>query len=136
MPDPTPEPTPMVSSSGFKLDGSPRSMTMIAYGLYLGGFIIPFLPIAAIVLAYIKKGEAAGTLWATHFENLIFTFWVSLGVVLVSIVLMIVGIGFLTMLLGAAWGIYRAVLGIIRALEDKPFAPLLPFEPGYVKSVQ
>jgi len=127
-------PTP-TTPEPFVFDGGPRSMTMVAYGLYLGGFIIPLLPIAGIILAYIKKGEAAGTLWASHFENMIFTFWVSIGIVFVSILLMIVGIGFLTLVLGAAWGIYRAVLGIIRALEGKPFVPLLPFEPGYIKSI-
>jgi uncharacterized membrane protein len=133
MSDATP---PTNSPPGFTLDGSPKSMAVIGYGLLLGGAISGGVTaIAALVLAFIKKDEAKGTIWESHLSNIMMTVAIGFAAGLLSLPLMFLGIGFLTMMATAIWVIYRGVLGIVRALEEKPFVPMLPFEPGYMKPI-
>src|ERR1700759_701949 len=66
--------------------GDLRTMAIIVYGLYLAAlFTAGTAGIAGVVLAYIKRDEARGTIWESHFENAIHAFWIWL-------VLMVVGV--------------------------------------------
>jgi uncharacterized membrane protein len=106
----------------------PRTMVLVAYGLFIGGFIVPFLPIAGVILAYIKKKDVVGTIWATHYRNLIQTFWIGLIASLIALVLMFVLIGMLVMVAVVVWYLYRLILGAVKAIEHKAFSPLMKFE--------
>ncbi len=46
-----------------------------------------------VILAYIKRDDARGTIWESHFANQIETFWVSLVIGIVAIPLCFVFIG-------------------------------------------
>ena len=106
----------------------PRTMVLVAYGLFIGGFIVPFLPIAGVILAYVKKKDVVGTIWATHYRNLIQTFWIGLIASLIAVVLMFVLIGVLVMIAVLVWYLYRLILGAVKAIEFKAFRPLMSFE--------
>src|SRR5262245_29519912 len=59
-----------------------RTMATISYVLYLVTFLIGFSAIIGVIIAYIKKPDAKGTVWESHFKNLILVFWVmSAGVI-------------------------------------------------------
>ncbi|MBL8309443.1 MAG: hypothetical protein JNL19_03370 [Burkholderiales bacterium] len=93
---------------------------LFALGLLTGGLVA----IAGLIVAYIKRDDAAGSYLASHYRWLIRTFWwsflwVSLGWLLVVVTL---GIGFLVAWIpwGIAWlwGVYRIIKGWLR-LSDK-----------------
>jgi uncharacterized membrane protein len=76
--------------------------------------------IAGLVLAYIKKDDAAGTWVESHFRWLIRTFWYSLlwGVIGALTWVLVIGI----FIIGAnmVWFIYRIIKGWLRLSENKP----------------
>jgi uncharacterized membrane protein len=71
----------------------------------------------------VKRDDARGTTWASHFDNLIVVFWVSLLVGIVGVLTMIFLIGFVFWFVLAIWYLYRAIRGLIRAVEHRPYRP-------------
>ena len=130
-------------------DGDLRVMALIAYGLFLLAPVNGITAVLGVVLAYVKRGEARGTLWEGHYRNLIRVFWITVAVLAVFIAVIFESIGgmfysvvthrgdpgpalaglmfllipFLavTGLVFSVWYLYRTVRGLIRALEDKPY---------------
>ncbi|HUJ48126.1 MAG TPA: hypothetical protein VLV55_13410 [Rhizomicrobium sp.] len=100
-----------------------RGSAIIAYVLYLVGWpTLHLATIAGLVLAYIQRGDARGTMWESHYNNLIETFWIALLVLVIAIPLCFVVIG-IPLLLGlAAWVLYRTIKGLVRAIETQPYA--------------
>ena len=83
----------------------------------IGAFLVGWPSIIAVILNYVKRGEARGTWLESHFRWQIRTFW--FGLLWVSIcmlfVIMTLGIGMLIAWLPLAlitvWFIYRIVRG-------------------------
>ncbi len=99
-----------------------RTLSIIAYGLFLVGWpTLHLATIAAVILAYIKRGEAAGTIWESHFNNVIHTFWISLliGVVVFPLCLVLIGIPLMGLLI--VWFLYRTIKGLVQAIDNKPY---------------
>ena len=97
-----------------------KNYVFIAYVTYAVGLLILFTPVVGVIMAYVKRDEAQGTIYASHIDYLIKTFWVSLvGAVLGSFTILIL-IGWLILLVTAIWFIYRVVVGLIKLNEDKP----------------
>jgi len=69
----TPAPVP---GPGETQQSGLRTTAMICYVLYLVAFINGLTAIIGVIIAYIKRPEAAGTVWESHFRNLIVVFWV------------------------------------------------------------
>jgi uncharacterized membrane protein len=94
----------------------------------LGSFLFGWPSIIAVIVSYVKRGEARGTWLESHFAWAIRTFWIALAwavlVVLVSLPLTLVIVGFATwaiglMLLGL-WAIYRVARGWLRLNAHQP----------------
>ena len=97
-------------SSDRWLEPGPTNMQVI-YALYLVSFVIGVTALIGIVIAYINRGKASG--WVeTHYIWAIRTFWIGLLGGFVSLLLMIVGIGFLLALAVAIWVIVRCIVGL------------------------
>ena len=97
-----------------------KNYVFIAYGTYAVGLLILFIPVVGVIMAYVKRDEAQGSIYASHIDYLIKTFWVSLvGTVLGTFTTLIL-IGWLILLVTAIWFIYRVVIGLIKLNEDKP----------------
>lgn len=97
-----------------------KNYVFIAYVTYAVGLLILFTPVVGVILAFIKRDEAQGSIYASHIDYLIKTFWVSLvGTVLGTFTTLIL-IGWLILLVTAIWFIYRVVIGLIKLNEDKP----------------
>ena len=94
----------------------------------VGSFLFGWPSIIAVILNYVKRGEARGTWLESHFSWQIRTFWFAaawaLLVVLVSAPLTLVIIGFGTWALGMAllglWAIYRITRGWLRLNNRQP----------------
>ncbi|MCU0773313.1 MAG: hypothetical protein MUC74_02075 [Ideonella sp.] len=94
----------------------------------LGSFLFGWPSIIAVILNYVKRGDARGTWLESHFTWQIRTFWYALLwavlVALVSIPLTVVIIGIGLWALGMAvlgvWAIYRIARGWLRLKDHQP----------------
>ena len=115
MTDETPPPPPRETDRWLEPG---KTNVQVVYVLYLVGFVIGITSIVGLVLAYINRGKAGG--WVdTHYTWQIRTFWIALLGGIVSIVLMIVGIGFLLIIAVAIWAIIRIVKGLQKVARDE-----------------
>lgn len=88
----------------------------------LGSFLFGWPSIIAVIVSYIYRGNARGTWLESHFAWAIRTFWIALAwavlVLLVSLPLTLVIIGFGTMAIGffllGVWAVYRIARGWLR----------------------
>ncbi len=100
-----------------------RTMALVVYGLFLVALFSGGLAgIAGLIVAYVKRGEARGTIWESHFDNQISTFWATFVLCIVgALTIVVFGLGLL--ILGAAfvWFLYRTVKGLVAAIEWKPY---------------
>jgi uncharacterized membrane protein len=132
--------------SAATLEASPSivRVTHIVYGLHalglvlgafgaatvIGSFLFGWPSIIAVILNYIYRGEARGTWVESHFNWQIRTFWFAVLWALivggVSLILMLVLVGFITWPLGmfalGVWAIYRVARGWLRlnAMQTMP----------------
>lgn len=97
----------------------------------VGAFLFGWPSIVAVIINYVKRGEARGTWLESHFRWQIRTFWLALLwavlVGVVSAVLAIVLIGFVTWIFGilalGVWAVYRIARGW-SALGDRRPMPV------------
>jgi len=120
-----------------------RILAIVCYALFIVAVTNGFTGIAGVVLAYLKRPEARGTIWESHFSNLIHVFWSGVAVFALFLIVLIFGVSGLVhsvhtdafpgglllipviWLLGVAyvvWYLYRTVKGIVLALDSKPYA--------------
>ena len=94
----------------------------------LGSFIFGWPSIIAVIINYVKRGEARGTWLESHFDWQISTFWSAfvmacliglmgllLAIVIVGIAIWIVGFFVL-----GVWAIYRIATGWLRLRDGRP----------------
>jgi uncharacterized membrane protein len=133
-----------MNTSALTVEASPGLVrtTHIVYGLHalglvlgafgaasvIGSFLFGWPSIVAVIINYVKRGEARGTWLESHFTWQIRTFWLALAwavlVALVSIPLAIIVIGIATWVAGMAllglWAIYRIARGWLRLRDHRP----------------
>jgi uncharacterized membrane protein len=113
------------------------SLTHVIYGLHaltvvtglmtpafiVTAFLTGWPSLLAVVLNYMKRGEARGTFLESHFRWQIRTFWFALLWVLVSLLLAftLIGIPLAFLLAGIAgvWVLYRVVRGWLNLNEGR-----------------
>lgn len=94
---------------------------LIAYaGLSLGLiFGLPWL--FGGIWAIIKKADAKESKYISHYTNIIKTFWWSLGLSILGLILTTVIIGYFILLCVWVWSIYRVLKGLANITADKPY---------------
>ena len=97
-----------------------RTWTIIVWACYLAGLVVGITALVGLVLAYVKRGELAGTPFESHMTYAIRTFWIGVLGCVVGLVLMIVLVGFVVLFAVAIWVIYRSVRGLVLAIDSKP----------------
>ena len=97
-----------------------KNYVFIAYVTYALGLLILFTPFIGVLLAFIKRDEAQGSIYASHIDWLIKTFWVSLIGMVLGMLTILILIGWLILAATGIWLIYRVVVGLIKLNEDKP----------------
>ena len=96
-----------------------KTNVQVVYFLYIAGMFIGISALIGIVIAYINRGKAGG--WVeSHYTWQIRTFWIGMLYSFVSVLLMIVAIGFVLIFAVAIWVIVRCVLGLQAANRDEP----------------
>jgi uncharacterized membrane protein len=127
--------------------GEERGWLLAIYGLFL---IAPassgITVLIGVILAHLRLDQARGTLYESHYRNLILVFWVWLVVALAAASLafaglaglvlslmqswpgfalyhstLMLGLVFLGVVLTCFWYYWRLIRGFIRILDDKPY---------------
>ena len=123
--DDIPQPTMAVSEKPI-LNSESRTFAIIAYVLFLVGIVVPLTPLVGLIISYVKRGDAAGTPYATHYPWLIRTFWISFALGIVGFLLTVTYVGAIVgvpILIGTGiYYLYKVIKGIVKVLEGKPVA--------------
>ena len=100
-----------------------KNIVMVVYALQALSFLWGVTAIIGVIIAYVKRDDAAGTLYASHFDWQIRSFWWALLWGVVGIVLAFVLVGFFILFATWVWMIYRVVKGWLKLNEGKPVMP-------------
>jgi uncharacterized membrane protein len=84
----------------------------LVYGLYLVSILVGLTILVGLVMAYVNRGQVAGSWVESHYTYQIRTFWIGLLYSLLSVLLMIIGIGFLLIFAVLIWGFVRCIKGL------------------------
>jgi uncharacterized membrane protein len=96
-----------------------KSTAQVGYILALIGTFIPFLGLATLIIAYIKRDDAAGSFVHSHFRYQIRTFWFALLWAVLGLVTLMVGVGFVVLIVAGIWVLYRNIKGLLRLLDNR-----------------
>lgn len=98
-----------------------RTLTHVAYGLYALGFLtggfLGVATLAAVVLMYVKRADTAGTVYASHFDWLLRTFWWALLWLAISAIGTLIYLGWIGVAATVIWVLYRLIKGWLALLE-------------------
>ena len=97
-----------------------KDLTMVTYILYALSCFTGLTAIVAVVINYVKLDDARGTIYESHFNWQIRTFWWSLLWAVIGFITMFIFIGILVLLADAIWVIYRIVKGFLYWNDNKP----------------
>jgi len=139
---PTDIAAPQESDGGAAAEPSLRSLAIVCYVLFLIACVNGFTSIIGVIIAYIKRHDAKGTIWRSHFNNLILVFWLTLGGIVLGLLAWPLAFGmifvpgpylwppffalplFFALLVFpplAIWYLYRVIRGLLRASENRPY---------------
>ncbi|WP_054287026.1 DUF4870 family protein [Gulbenkiania mobilis] len=96
------------------------TLTLVVYILQAVSLFVGVTALVGVIINYLKRSEAAGTVYASHFSWQIRTFWWAVAGSVVGGVLMIIGVGFLIWAAVYVWYIYRIVRGYLNYNDGKP----------------
>lgn len=101
-----------------------KNVTMAVYILQGLSFFWGVTAIVGIVVNYVKRDDVRGTVYESHFDWQVRTFWWGLLWGCIGIVLILaLGLGLLVLFVVWVWTIYRVVKGFLKLNEGKPVHP-------------
>ena len=100
-----------------------KQITMAVYILQALSFFFGLTAIVGVVINYVKKDEAVGTVYESHFDWQIRTFWWGLAWAVIGFILAFELVGFAIMFVAWIWAIYRVVKGWLKLNDNLPVMP-------------
>ena len=101
-----------------------KTVAMAVYILQALSFFWGLPAIVAIVIDYVKRDDARGTVYESHIEWQISTFWWGLLWTLLGMASMwVFGLGMIVLAVAYIWMIYRVVKGFLKLTEGRPVYP-------------
>jgi len=97
-----------------------RDMATLAYALYAASILMGITLIGGLVVAYLKRDDAAGTWLESHYRWQIRTFWWLLLWGAIGVLTTLILVGFAVLFGAAVWFIYRVAKGWLALREGKP----------------
>jgi uncharacterized membrane protein len=98
-----------------------KSLTLVVYILQVASVFVGITAIVGVIINYVKRDEAAGTVYQSHFDWQIRTFWWMLAwSVLGFILIFAFGLGLLVWFVAGIWAIYRVVKGWLKLNDNQP----------------
>lgn len=140
------EPQPAPGPAAADLKG----LVIVCYFLFLLACINGFTAIIGVVIAHMRRRDAAGTVWQGHLDNLILVFWVLIAALLIAALSFPLGLwanfsyqlfthpivfffwppwflifpflfGLVVLPVLVIWYFYRVIRGLVRAAEARPY---------------
>jgi len=96
-----------------------RDMATLVYALYAASILMGITLLGGLVIAYLKRDDAAGIWLESHYRWQIRTFWWSLLWGAIGAVTSLILVGFAVLLAAAVWFIYRVAKGWLALREGK-----------------
>ncbi|MDH3460841.1 MAG: hypothetical protein OEM00_07650 [Burkholderiaceae bacterium] len=100
-----------------------NNITMVVYALQGLSFLWGVTAIVGVVINYVKLEDVRGTLYESHFDWQIRTFWWGLLWCVIGLMLAIFLVGFMVLFVAWVWMIYRVVKGWLKLNDGKPVLP-------------
>lgn len=101
-----------------------KSVTTVVYALQALSFAFGVTALIGLIINYVKRPDVAGTLYQSHFDWQIRTFWWGLLWGMLGFILIFAfGLGFIVLFGAWVWAIYRVVKGWLRLTDGKPVEP-------------
>lgn len=101
-----------------------KTITTVVYALQALSFAFGVTALVGLIINYVKRDDVAGTLYESHFNWQIRTFWWGLlWGVLGSILIFAFGLGLVVLFVAWVWAIYRVVKGWLKLNDGKPVMP-------------
>jgi uncharacterized membrane protein len=97
-----------------------RNLTWAVYALYAASALVGVTAIAAIIVNYVKRSAVVGTLYGSHFEWQIRTFWIGLAGMVAAVLTTGILVGYAIGLVTLMWSVYRLVIGALRLMDGRP----------------
>ena len=98
-----------------------KTITTVVYALQALSFAFGVTALVGLIINYVKRDDVAGTLYESHFNWQIRTFWWGLlWGVLGSILIFAFGLGLVVLFVAWVWAIYRVVKGWLKLNDGKP----------------
>ncbi|HET9763343.1 MAG TPA: hypothetical protein VFR50_07495 [Casimicrobiaceae bacterium] len=113
----------------YLLFGIAAVVPLLAHGFPLILPLFGVLGIVAVIIAYVKRSDAAGTWLASHYRWLIRTFWFSflwgaIGVVIIALFWWLLGlgivVGYAIWIATTIWVLYRLIRGYLAFKDSRP----------------
>jgi uncharacterized membrane protein len=101
-----------------------KTLTMVVYALQVASVFVGFTAIVGVIINYVKREDAAGTLYESHFDWQIRTFWWGLVWTVIGFVLLFAfGLGLLVWFVAGIWALYRVIKGFLKLNDNQPVVP-------------
>ena len=101
-----------------------KTLTMVVYALQVLSVFVGITAIVGVIINYVKREDAAGTLYESHFDWQIRTFWWGLLWTAVGFILLFAfGLGLLVWFVAGIWALYRVVKGFLKLNDNQPVVP-------------
>ena len=97
-----------------------KTVTTVVYALQALSFLWGITAIVGVIINYVKREDARGTVYESHFDWQIRTFWWGLAWFVVGVVLAILVVGVVVLFVAWIWMIYRVVKGWLKLIDGKP----------------
>ncbi len=101
-----------------------KTITQVVYALQALSFMFGVTAMVGLIITYVNRDDAAGTVYQSHFDWQIRTFWWGLlWGVLGCLLIIALGLGLVMLFVAWVWAIYRVVKGWLKLTEGKPVMP-------------
>jgi uncharacterized membrane protein len=100
-----------------------KNVTMVVYALQALSFIWGLPAIVGLIINYVKREDARGTIYESHVDWQIRSFWWGLLWAVIGLVLAVLMVGFVVMFVAWVWMVYRVVKGWLKLTEGQPVFP-------------
>jgi uncharacterized membrane protein len=98
-----------------------KTLTMVVYALQVLSVFVGITAIVGVIINYVKREDAAGTVYESHFDWQIRTFWWGLVWTVIGFVLLFAfGLGLLVWFVAGIWALYRVIKGFIKLNDNQP----------------
>jgi uncharacterized membrane protein len=97
-----------------------RDMATLVYALYTVSILVGITLVGGVVVAYLKRDDAAGTWLESHYRWQIRTFWWALGWAAIGVLTSLILVGFLVLFATMVWFVYRVAKGWLALRAGRP----------------